>query len=130
MAEFDVSVDISGTLADFAAAPEIIQTEVLKSAKEWLTTVQRIARMNHRYHTHTGHLEKSVQVDVGKTLDEGGKVYLELGIAKYGPYVHEGQRSWKPDRFLTTAAEQEKPNLMPKLNEGMQRAIDEINRGH
>jgi hypothetical protein len=136
MAEpFEVSIDVSEVMKAFELLPQEAEREILISAKEWLTSVQRVARMLHRYITHTSHLEKSVQVAIGKTLDEGGKVYLDTGIAHYGPYVHEGHHldgphgGWKPDQFLNKAAIQEESNLIPMLNKGLDRAVEKFNKG-
>lgn len=62
------------------------------AVKEASTLVQEAAQDNHRYTSHSGELEKSVMM---RTLANGltGEVYLETGIANYGPFVHEGTKA-------------------------------------
>lgn len=94
--------------------PAAIENAVRREAKVQLGVVQKTARTFHRfqsesgrrpsgrYYRNTGRLERSVQVEM---TDDGGRVYLDEGIADYGVYVHEGQRSWEPDQFVYEAFE-------------------------
>jgi hypothetical protein len=59
---------------------------------------ERDARMHHRFKTKSGSLERSIQHDTSK---DGlyGRVFLNTGTAKYGPYQHDGT---KPHRIYAT----------------------------
>lgn len=48
------------------------------------------ARQTHRFESHTGTLERSIQTH---TTDVMGEVYLDSGVAKYAVFVHEGSRA-------------------------------------
>jgi hypothetical protein len=102
--------------------------------KHQLVEIQRQARKNHRYNTHTGALEKSIN---WKILQQGlvGEVYLEDSIADYGVYVHEGHGArgksvlhgypyvWNPDRFLEKAVKDREVQIRWGLERAIQEAI-------
>jgi hypothetical protein len=97
-----------------------------------LDNVRSIARMTHRfqstpgrrptgrYYRNTGALEDSIRV---KMESDGGRVYLEEGIAPYGKFVHDGQRTWEPDQFVYDAFETQKDNIVSDLNYALDEAI-------
>ena len=120
-----LTVNASGVLGAFKRSPGVFEREIRIAVKEWLTEVQVEARQVHKFVTRSGGLERSVQVDYSPKIS-GSKVYLELGIARYGPYIHEGFKSWKADRFLTEAAERKKPELTEKISEAIGRAIRKV----
>ena len=58
------------------------------------------ARRYHRYKKRTGNLARATD-----SKQEGmvNTLYINDSMAPYGEYVHDGQRSWAPDKFLLKA---------------------------
>ena len=106
---------------------EIMPRQIAIAAKEWLTSVQTEARLVHRFTTRTGALERSIQTKVTERAEDG-KVYLETGIARYGPYIHNGFKSWKPDMFLTDAAERKRKELPGMISRAIANSIRRVTR--
>jgi hypothetical protein len=127
-----VTVDLS-RYRDFAERlPVAVERAAVRGIKRQLAAIQRRARREHRfmstsgkrptgrYYRNTHMLEKSVEM----TTDEhGGMVYLDTGIAAYGPYVHEGQRSWAPDQFIYGAFDKQLPEIQPAVEAEITRAM-------
>ena len=115
--------------------PERIERAAMIQAKRELGVVQYIARTAHRfmstpgrrptgrYYRNTGRLERSIQVEM---TGDGGRVYLDDGIADYGVYVHEGQRSWEPDQFVYDAFEAQRDDIVTGIGEAVAAAILEL----
>lgn len=115
-----VTVDVSMTGLDLGNLGPKVENALRKELKYQLSEVQLEARKTHRYQTHTSMLEKSVTMEV---QENGlvGEVGLDESIAYYGPFVHDGQRSWAPDKFLDEALDKREPYIM----EGVEQAINE-----
>ena len=67
------------------------------------SSVVQKARAVHRFDRKTGDLQKAT-----KQFEESANtfgVHIDETIASYGKYIHDGQRGWAPDRFLTNAFE-------------------------
>jgi hypothetical protein len=58
------------------------------------------ARMRHRFSSRSGALSSAVQSSADK---DAATVEINAVSAPYGTYVHNGQRSWKPDPFVLNA---------------------------
>ena len=71
--------------------------------KKTLQVIQRDARRVHRFKAASGHLDKSIST---KASNDGqkGSIFIDDSIAPYGNYVHDGQRTWKPDQFVYKSA--------------------------
>ena len=109
-----------------------------KAIKEALEDVKVKAQTDHRFTSRSNNLERSVQVDV-KPSGLEGKVFLDTGLAVYGPYIHNGTysygphkqagknggRGWKPDRFLTKQFNKAKPAIRIKLDRAMGQLLKE-----
>ena len=114
--------------------PMLLYDNVLKVVRSHLINVRTIARQAHRfmstpgrrpsgrYYRNTGRLEKSIQVEM---MSDGGRVYLDEGIAYYGKYVHEGQQSWEPDPFIYDAFESQRDMIISDILEMVSQAIRE-----
>lgn len=108
----------------FNRFPDLFKRNVNLELKKALTQVQKKARREHRFVTRSGNLERSVTVDVlGNEI--GGTVYLEKGIAKYGPYIHEGFKSWIADKFLYEAFNKQIKNIIKAISRGIGMALIE-----
>jgi hypothetical protein len=115
--------------------PMMLYDDALKIIRLHLVNIRTIARQIHRfqatpgkrpngrYYRNTGRLERSVQVHMES---DGGSVYLDEGIADYGKYVHEGQRSWAPDQFVYDAFESQRDEIDSDLTYAISQAIREM----
>ena len=115
--------------------PAAVMNAARREAKTQLRVVQKTARTFHRfqstsgrresgrYYRNTGRLEKSVKVEM---TDDGGRVYLEEGIADYGIFVHDGQRSWEPDQFVYEAFDDFKDDMIENIGNAVATAIAEL----
>jgi hypothetical protein len=119
-----VQIDMTDLQKIFSKIPDAIVRSVAKEMKNQVTEVQREARKTHRFETHTGMLEKSVQTEI---LDNGltGEIYLEDSIADYGVYVHEGHGSWKPDQFLDEALKKREPEIRDRMEHAIKEGLRE-----
>jgi hypothetical protein len=119
--------------------PATVERAAMRAAKAELGVVQYIARTAHRfqgtpgrrpsgrYYRNTGKLVDSIQVEM---TGDGGRVYLDDGVgphaAPYGPYVHEGQRSWQPDQFLYDSFSAQHDDIVTGIGEAVGIAISEL----
>jgi hypothetical protein len=128
-----VTAEITGRdklLAAFLKMPRETAKNLRVALKEGLTLVQRQARRVHGYTSRTGMLARSVMIDVARSGYEG-RVYLDKGLAYYGPYIHEGWDTYKghkvngraPDKFLHEAFEDKYDDVMAKINEAVDLSI-------
>lgn len=121
-----VKVDASGVINAFNRLPGLIERGARIAVKEWLTSVQIDARQHHRFTTRSAHgLEASVQVEIKPNV-AGSNVYLDLGIANYGPFIHDGFKSWQADQFLFQAADRQKAELPKNIQKSIHRAIAQV----
>lgn len=135
MSDNILTVDLSKFEDLCGKLPAVVEHAAMRAAKAELSTVQYIAKAVHRfqstsgrrptgrYYKNTHRLERSVQVEM---TDTGGRVYLDEGIADYGIYVHEGQRSWSPDQFVYDAFEAQKDDIVTGIGEAVAIAITEL----
>jgi hypothetical protein len=122
----EITIDTHGLLDAFAKIPGELRKALRVEMKDQLTQVQREARVTHRHsnlsvkrrYRLTGNLNRSVTVQIDPS-GMIGEVGLDLQKAYYGPYVHEGHGSWKPDRFLDAALLKQEP----KLRVGLENAL-------
>ena len=139
----EITIDTHGLLDGLAKIPVELKKALRAEMKDQLQNVQRTARKVHRHsqkydytfssashgaltgfkkrrrsYKLTGKLNESVtvQIDPSGLI---GEVGLDLQKAYYGPYVHEGHGSWKPDRFLDAALLKQEP----KLRVGLENAL-------
>ena len=70
---------------------EVFTSNIVRAVKASAVHVQDRAQDNHKFKSRTGDLERSVDVrfSVGGAV---GEVFLNMGIASHGPFVHQGTR--------------------------------------
>lgn len=124
--------------------PEQLERELSLASRRSAISIEKGAKMKHRFTTRTGRLVKSVKGYGGAEVRQTGgflgffkknSLSTEVRIVlhdeghplgtEYGKYVHNGQRSWKPDRFIEEAIERNKQ----RVQEAWQRAIEKVARG-
>jgi len=116
-------MSLESVVSKFKRFPEVLNRELRTAIKEWLTSVQVEARLVHRYTTRTAALDRSIQAKMEK---DGGVVYLEEGIARYGQYIHEGFKRWAPDPFLIDAGERKQPQLQRGIVRGIALSLSKV----
>jgi hypothetical protein len=117
-----IKVDTRAVLKSFLKFPNEVSREVRTEMKTQMVGVQREARSHHRFVTRSGQAERSISTDVSHS-GFSGRVFLDTGIAAYGPALHEGHGSWRPDRFLNAAMEKRKAMILKGLRGAVERAI-------
>lgn len=72
----------------------ILQRNKRLAMKDSSEDVGKFAQRRHRFQTRTGKLEEAVknEVDVGPDGEPFGRTYLDLAVASYASYVHEGTK--------------------------------------
>jgi hypothetical protein len=115
-----VDIDCTDLLKEFEKIPLEIVKCVRRELKNQTDILQRDARNNHRYKHRTGMLRKSTEKKFTND-DLQSEVYLDSGIASYGKFVHDGQRSWEPDQFIYNAADK----LRGEIETALERAVNE-----
>jgi len=81
------------------------------------------ARQQHRFTTRTGNLVKSTKYKMSRR-DSAVNFYIDNAKAVYGKFIHEGFKSWRPDRYLQKAVTKN----MPKMYRDIKLAIDKVIR--
>jgi HK97 gp10 family phage protein len=114
------------TNADEVAAalekvPRAIEQSVSdKALPDYLKIVQTKARREHRYDRQTGRLDRAIKISHDK---DGGSVYIDDSIARYGKYVHEGTKRWASDPFLTNAVDSTRTQMDAMIDRAVDSAI-------
>lgn len=109
----------------FPQLESVLLRNVRISLKQGTTLIQRTARFTHRYAAKSHDLEKSVKAEVDNQ-SLVATIFLDTGVAKYGPFVHEGQRSWKPDRFLFASAKKHKADVVNLITKAIRDSISQV----
>ena len=81
-------LDAAKVLHAAEVAPETTLREIRRGLKEACVAVQESARSKHRFHAHTGALERAISYRVNRMRAEG-VVFIDEDVAPYGKYVHE-----------------------------------------
>jgi len=114
-----MATDIAVFADELRRLPDIIRERLNLAFKEISEVIVQRASTVHRFQSRTGKLVSSIKSDY---TDTGVRAYLDTGVAKYATYVHEGQRSWAPDPFLTNSFNA----MVPRIDDEINRALDEI----
>jgi len=125
-----IHIEADGVINALRRAPSKFLGELRKALKTSATMVQVYARSidGHRYTSRGGSLARSVQVKTGTT---SATVYLDTGIAKYGPFIHQGWKrpksktewSWAPDPFLNNALDANESKIKREIAVAIARGI-------
>jgi len=99
-------VTIKTNAAQFTKAIDKLGKEFVDKAEKgiveiYVKNIVPQAKASHRFTSRSGRLEQAIQ---GTLAGSKGEALINNSIASYGKYIHEGHRSWSPDRFLTKAA--------------------------
>jgi hypothetical protein len=117
----NASVDLGDLERFFDALPANMQNEVSQVMREQMEQTEEYARNNHRFETQTGTLESAIS---SVTDEISGELFVDENVAPYGKYVHDGQRSWAPDQFITQAVEARLDEIVEAVDNAIQDAID------
>lgn len=69
---------------------DVFDKRIRQAVKASAIEVQAEAQTHHNYTSRTGDLTRSI--DMRMLTDRSAVVYLDEGLADYGPFVHEGTR--------------------------------------
>ncbi len=117
--------NVDEVLGAFLRFPDEIANFVRPAMKEAMVLVATRASLTHRYTTRSAMLDRSIQTDVDQS-GFSGRVYLEPGIANYGVYIHEGFKSWAPDKFLNEALEFHESDVVTLLEDAVNAALTSV----
>lgn len=72
-------------------AREVFEKRLRQAIKASAREVQEEAQRTHRFTSRSGQLERAI--DVRMIGDKTAEVYIDSGLATYGPFVHEGTKA-------------------------------------
>ena len=122
-------------IAAFVAAPESTKQELRVTQKQEANAIDAIARVNHRYISHSGNLERAIDSTVSDSgLEMKMWVSKTKSNAPYAYRIHEGYvgmsdrlgRTFNgpsPDQFLYNAAKEYKNTYLAHIKEAIHRAL-------
>jgi hypothetical protein len=87
----DIDIDSRKLTEAFRRIPNVAAQNMRIAMRNGLSEVRSEARSNHDYTSRSGKLSRSIKTRVDR-LGLAGAVYLNTGVAPYGPYQHEGTK--------------------------------------
>lgn len=75
--------------------PRELGSALRPAVKAGLRDIQVDATQDHVYTSRSGNADRSIAVEIAPN-NLGGKVFLDTGIAPYGPILHEGSGVYGP----------------------------------
>lgn len=100
--------------------PPNLDEAVQKAVNEIGAFITNIARNEHRYISRTGNLRRATKY---KTAEDYARVFIDRAMAKYGEFVHDGQRRWPPDPFIDQAIEKYQDQIEAIFDRHIQEAV-------
>lgn len=104
-----------------------VQKEVNKELHHIGRYLAKYAQDHHRYVHRTGNLKFATRYWVDRAKARV-RVYISETQAHYGKYVHDGHRSWSPDRFINNALWKNIDYVDERLKMARNRAIKNWNK--
>ena len=98
MIEFTMTLDKINIPSD-KQIEDAIKKALDKSAK----MIEKDAKGNHRYKNKSANLRSATMSRV--TGRNSIKTYIDDARADYGKFIHDGFKSWSPDKFVTKAVD-------------------------
>lgn len=131
MTKLSIQVDSVRFQTALRKSPSSMLSALRKAIKTGATMIQLEAAIVHRYMSRSGMLGRSVRT---KAKGAGAEVYLDTGIAKYGPFIHEGWKrpknksgwSWKPDKFLDAALKKKEDDVETEISKAIDVALTSV----
>lgn len=102
-------------------APKEFSTELNREIAVQMEDVKEQAGDKHRYKTRSGELDRSITSK--KVRDFTGQVFLDRSRAIYGPRIHQGWGTWRPDPFLFTAFIKRRRIIRREFQKALERAF-------
>lgn len=91
--------------------------------------VEREARLNHRYKTRSGNLERNTTSELFRGKQLASRVFVNDERAEYGKYIHGGFKTWSPDKFLFKALRNKEEEVFRIIDRAMGKAVERLNNG-
>jgi hypothetical protein len=108
----------------YMAMPDIAAKKLRLTLNKVLRSVIYDARGRHRYKSRSGNLSRSTTYTISRD-GLSAELFLDEGIAKYGKYVHDGQRSWDKDEFLYSAVDKNEDEIVEAIDDAVGKIIKE-----
>ena len=108
--------ELMGLLEVPKRVEQYLKRDIVKITK----LAEKQAMTQHRYKRRTGKLQYATR---GYVKDMTSVLMVDGRIANYGYYVHEGHRSWAPDRFLTRAGDKATREIEKAVSDALDRAL-------
>lgn len=99
-----------------------IEQALRRDLKKINKAAEKQAMTAHRYKRRTGKLQYATR---GYVKDMTSVLMVDGRIAPYGLFVHEGQRSWAPDRFITRAGDKMEKEVEDAISKAIDKALKE-----
>lgn len=107
----------------------ILEKHLTVACEDVSNVMQQSAKEDHRYNHKTRNLRNSTKSKVKVVQDSYDiKLSVDEGKAPYAKYVIRGHGTWQGDPFIDEAFENNKEYIMTKLQESVDKAVDEFNR--
>lgn len=112
-----IKVDARQLLSALQSLPNDFTKGIRKEMGTQMEEVAERATKVHRFKTRSGNLERSVTSSVDESQGSIiGKVDLNPRVAIYGPRIHSGFGSWRPDMFLFRAFNKQRKKIINGLS--------------
>ena len=116
----ELEIDVDDFVAAFKKFDRIEPALANKALENGLELIEDEARSRHRYTRRSGRLASSVRSMASAGI---GKVYLDRGMAAYGPFIHEGFGSWAADQFVYEAVDRRQDEVYRLIERAINEAI-------
>lgn len=131
--QLQVTVDTKGLMRALEAFPKETSKELRTEMKVQLESIAKDARRHHRFNHQSGNLEKSIVVKV-EMSGTAGAIFIDPDISNtrtkkgvgYGVFIHEGFKTWAPDKFLYEAFGRGRIALVAGLTSAVNKAIKRV----
>lgn len=108
----EVRIFDEAVLEAIRTLPPFIMYDVNVALNRVLPVMAQTAKQEHRYKRRTGRLTSAITSEVRELT---GELFIDNNVAQYGIFVHDGQRSWKPDPFIYNSADKNQALLDKEL---------------
>lgn len=93
--QLQVNINQDKALLALRKFPQALGAALRPAVKAGLRDIQVDATQDHVYTSRSGNTDRSIKVEIAPN-NLGGKVFLDTGIAPYGPILHEGSGLYGP----------------------------------
>lgn len=103
--------DLDKLITAFVRSEITIRENMRLALKQSMVDIKETARKNHRFTSRSHNLERSISQEIVKDWPLSGQVFLDQGIAPYGPFLHAGTGKFGPRRQVYSIEPKKKKAL-------------------